>query len=75
MNAQQTALVSFSRSLETHIQSMSLAAGKSADDVFKEAGQRLLTGLQSADQTARIAVARVEQFFTLKRNGPAGANP
>jgi hypothetical protein len=53
MNAQQTALVSFSRFLETHIQAMSLAAGKSACDVFKEAAQRLLAGLQSTDQTAK----------------------
>lgn len=75
MNAQQTALVSFSRYLESHIQTLSLAAGKSAEDVFKDAGQRLLAGLQSAEQTAKTAMARVEQFLDLKRAGTTRPTP
>lgn len=71
MNANQTALVGFGRYLETQIQEMSLQSGKPADDVYKDAGQRLLSSMQGIEQHAATAVERVELFLHLKRTAPA----
>jgi phospholipase C len=68
LNANQTALVGFSRYLETQIQQMSLDAGTAADDVFKAAGERLLSSMQGIGQHAETAVNRVETFLRLKKS-------
>ncbi|MGA3130690.1 MAG: alkaline phosphatase family protein [Terracidiphilus sp.] len=67
MNVNQTALVSFSRYLETHIQSLSLAAGKTSDEISQEAGARLLRGLQGAEQSGQSAIERVERWMELRK--------
>jgi phospholipase C len=67
LNAHQTALVGFSRYLETQIQQMSLAAGMAEDDVFKAAGERLLSSMQGIEQHAETAVNRLGIFLGLKR--------
>lgn len=67
MNANQTALAAFSRYLESHIQSLSLQAGKASDDIFKEAGQRLLSGVKGTEQAAQSAIQRFETFLQLRR--------
>lgn len=74
LNPHQTALVGFSRYLETQIQHMALAAGEAADDVFKAAGQRLLSSMQGIEQHAETAVNRLGIFLGLKK-GAAGPPP
>jgi hypothetical protein len=53
--------------LETQIQQMSLDAGTAADDVFKAAGQRLLSSMQGIRQHAETAVNRLGIFLGLKK--------
>jgi phospholipase C len=71
LNAHQTALVGFSRYLETQIQQMSLATGILEDDVFKAAGERLLSSMQGIEQHAETAVNRLEIFLGLKKAAAA----
>lgn len=61
MNANQTALVDFSRFLETKIAD---AAGNT-DDVLRDIGQRLLTSIRNGTH-AEAAVARLENFLAQK---------
>jgi hypothetical protein len=67
LNANQTALVGFSRFLETQIQKLSLDGGSIPDDVFKAAGARLLGSMQGIEKHAETAAVRVETFLGLKK--------
>jgi phospholipase C len=65
MNANQNALVAFSRFLETKIAD---AAGHS-DAALKDIGQRLVTSMEDVGHHAEVAVQRLETFLHL---GAAG---
>lgn len=67
LNANQTAIVGYSRFLETQIQQMSLSAGVAPDDVFKSAGKRLLSSMQGIEQHGEAAAGRVETFLSLRK--------
>jgi phospholipase C len=62
LNANQNALVAFSRFLETKIAD---AAGD-ADDVLRTIGQRLVNSMRDGTSHAEIAIERLESFLKLK---------
>jgi phospholipase C len=67
LNANQTAIVGYSRFLETEIQKLSLNAGATPDDVFKSVGERLLSSMRGLAQHGEAAVNRVETFLSLQK--------
>jgi len=67
LNANQSAIVGYSRFLETEIQRMSLNAGVTPDEVSKSAGERLLGSMQGIAQHGEYAAIRVETFLSLRK--------
>jgi phospholipase C len=63
LNANQNALVAFSRFLETKIAD----AAQNGDSVLREIGDRLVRSMRDGSRHAEVAVERLERFLQLRR--------
>ena len=67
LNANQRALIGFSRLLESKTAEAAQSAGDDPAQVFQEIGERLVKSMQSNTGHADVAVERLQAFLTKKK--------